>query len=174
MSHSAFIIFNIISSRRFSPFDIMSHSAFTTFDIISGRCFLPFNIMSRLAFFTFVLMSFHHFIPFNVLSFRRFLPFNIFSVDVLSHSTFFYHRHSLLWHFVGELFRALYSGKSLIWVPESWDPQEARTFSDSQYSYPMYVGLQNGMRSASTSFSQAQWRSVRVSKEQGLKRSIPL
>ncbi len=66
----------------------MSHSAFITFSIISCRRFSPFNIMSHSAFFILILMSLHRFDPFDNLFFQCFLPFNVFSVNVLSHSTF--------------------------------------------------------------------------------------
>ncbi len=88
MSHSAFIIFDIISIRHFLPF-VMSHSAFITFDIISSQCFLLFVILSRSAFITFVLMSFNNYLPLDILSFQRFFYYSdVFSVDLLSHSPF--------------------------------------------------------------------------------------
>ncbi len=105
-SWSGTIIFNIIFSRCFLPFDIMSHSAFIIFNIISSRHFFLFDILSRSAVITFVLMSFRHYLPFDVLSFRRFLLFDVVFVDLLSHSTFclstFLLSAFLLRFFVGE------------------------------------------------------------------------
>jgi hypothetical protein len=107
MSHSAFIIFDIISSQRVLPFDIMSCLAFITFNIISSRIFSLFDILSRSAFITFVLMAFGHYLPFDVLCFRRFFTIQRFfhrpfvSFDVLSVDVFYPWRF-LLRHFVGE------------------------------------------------------------------------
>ncbi len=177
-----------------TEFDIMSHSAFIIFDItyihstfFTIQHYVPFGVHYIQHYFPSTFFTNWHYVVFGIFYLRSYvlssfcpiqcfvlsnsLPFDVCSVDVLSVNVF-NHRRFLLWHFVGEPFRALYSGKSLIWAPESWDPQEARTFSDSQYSYPRSPN-QNGMRSASTFFSQAQWKSVRVSKERGLKRSIP-
>ncbi len=47
-----------------------------------------FDVLSRSALITFVLMSFRRYLPFDVLSFCFFLLFGVFSVDILSHSTF--------------------------------------------------------------------------------------
>jgi hypothetical protein len=67
----------------------MSHAAFITCNIISSQRCLFFYVLSHLAFITFVLMSFRHYLQFNILSFRCFLLFDNFSLDLLSHLTFF-------------------------------------------------------------------------------------
>jgi hypothetical protein len=95
MSHSAFIIFIMISSRHFLPFEIMSlsHSMFIRFYLIFSQHFLLFDVWSRSAFITFVLMSCRRYLQFDVFPirrfftlwgffFRRFVPFDILSVDV--------------------------------------------------------------------------------------------
>jgi hypothetical protein len=80
-------IWHCFQSTFFLSFGNMSYSAFIIFDIISSR--LIFDVLSRLTFITFDLMSFRRYLPFYVLSFGRFLPFDMLTVpcvpfDVLS------------------------------------------------------------------------------------------
>ncbi len=115
------------SRRHFLPFVIMFHSAFIIFNIVSSQCFfyhlaiclillyiqhyyqstfLTFDVLSRSAFITCDLMSFCRYLLLYVLSFWRFLPFDVLSepcvpCDVLSVG-FFHRQHFLLWHFVGD------------------------------------------------------------------------
>ncbi len=107
-----FLIFLNWHCTYFLPFHIMSHWAFIIFDIISSRRrFLLFDVFSRSAFITFVLMSFCRYLQFDVLpifvftiqrfSRRPFVPFNVLSANV------FYRRRFLLWLFVGEAFSHL-------------------------------------------------------------------
>ncbi len=89
MSDSAFIIFNIFSSQRCLPFNIMSHFVFIIFNIISSQHFLLFDILSYSVFNTLVLMPFCHYLPFDDCPFDVFLLFDVFSVDLLSIAVFF-------------------------------------------------------------------------------------
>ncbi len=91
MSHSPFIIFDIISNRHFLPFDIIFHSAFFCHFVITYHStFCPFDVFLPSNIFPVDLLSHLTFCPFDV-----FLPSNILPVDLLSHltfcpSTFFY------------------------------------------------------------------------------------
>jgi hypothetical protein len=108
LSQSVFIYFDFMSFCLYFPFNVMSHSAFISFDLMSFWLYFLFDIMSHSAFSTFSLMPFHLYFPINVMSFLRFVPFDVFSVNVLSHSsfclsTFFYCRGFLHRCFVSEL-----------------------------------------------------------------------
>ncbi len=81
MSHSAFIRFNIISSRRFLLLDVLSCSGFITFVLMSFRCYLPFDSLST--FFTFRRFSHQPFVPVPFCPSRLFTV-GVFYFDILS------------------------------------------------------------------------------------------
>jgi hypothetical protein len=97
MSHSAFIIFNIISSQRFLPFDIISYSAFIVLDIISSRRFFTFRRILPSFLCPFVVI-----LPFDVLSFRCFFYNSMFFP-----STFCLIQRFVHWRFLPSAFFTL-------------------------------------------------------------------
>jgi hypothetical protein len=110
MSHSVFIIFDIISSPRFLSFDIVSHSTFST----RTSTLFPINVFyfSTLSLVRRLLPLFlcpsaiiYHstFCPFNVFTVRHFFNQPFFQFDNLSVDVF-YRQRFLLQHFVGESF----------------------------------------------------------------------
>ncbi len=88
VSTKILMTFDIISILHYLSFDIMSHSAFITFNIIAVH-YLPFNVLSHSAFITLTLCSF--LLLFRILYFVLliFVPFDVFSINLLSHLTFY-------------------------------------------------------------------------------------
>jgi hypothetical protein len=106
MSHSAFIIFYLLSFRHYLLFDVCPRrrlllSAFCPSVIIYYAMFCPIRRLLLSIFCPFVNIYDSMFCPFDF-----FFTIRCLSVDLLFYSTFclsiFYHRRFLLRHFVGE------------------------------------------------------------------------
>ncbi len=96
----------------FLPFNIISHLAFIIFDIISSRHFFTISHFVRFGvyyignFFQSTFFTFRHFVPFDIYYLRSYVLSSLFTIRRFFLSTFFtivfYRQRFLLQHFVGE------------------------------------------------------------------------